>query len=504
MADTLPPSPLRRHAPALALLLVLAPLPAQALAPPDPGAAILAPPHVELRASEPAADAALERPPSRILLHFTGAVQAGLSRVDVTDPDGRAVAVGEVTHPDAEAGDRLQASLPPDLVPGIYQVDWRTAASDGHVVEGAFVFSIGSGEVAGELRPDDPGPGPGPEARERGQEAPVETAATRDVAAPRTVPPGTGTRWLQLLGTILLLGVAASRYGVLPLVTRDDDLHDLGVRLQRGYWRAGWLALILLLLALPARLYLEFWGQGPAWSAGEIMNRLFTTPWGGGWFLLLGVVAIGGLGLVLAGQRGENPRGWAILGTAALLLPLVPALQGHVMGLEALRPMGIAAHYLHVLAVGMWLGGLILLVVVGLAAVRAEGKRRARAEDELDTEEEAGSPPLARVVNAFSRMALPAVVLFLATGATLSWLHTGGTLENYVGTTWGRTLLVKLGLVAGILALGFYNWRRVRPSLKERPDPGTLRIPASVEAVLALLVLLVTAVLVATPLPPGP
>ena len=486
----------------LALPVGAAPSPGPALDPGAPGIGYDAPRHVELRSSEPTADASLASPPRRILLRFTGTVQAGLSRIDVTDPDGRAVPVGEVAHPDPAATDQLEAFLPPGLTPGTYRVDWRTAAADGHVVQGGFAFSVESGEAGAEPRPGDPGPGPDPQGGERPQEEDaVQETPARDVATPRTVPPGTGTRWLQLLGTILFLGVVASRYGVLPLVTRDDDLHEMGLQLRSGYWRAGWLAVVLLLLALPARLYVEFWsGSGP-WTGGEILDRLFTTPWGGGWFLHLGVVALGGLGLVLAGQRGEHPRGWAVLGGAALLLPLVPALQGHVMGLEALRPVGIAAHYLHVLAVGMWLGGLILLIVVGLAAARSERKRRARVEEEPGAPAEAGAPPLARTVNAFSRMALPAVVLFLATGITLSWLHTGGTLQNVVGTTYGRTLLLKLALVAGILALGFYNWRRVRPGLKERPDPGTLRIPASVEAVLALLVLLVTAVLVATPLP---
>jgi copper transport protein len=85
-------------------------------------------------------------------------------------------------------------------------------------------------------------------------------------------------------------------------------------------------------------------------------------------------------------------------------------------------------------------------------------------------------------------------------GSVSSFLQLGGVGALFT-TAYGRTLALKLGLVAGALLLGSYNWRKVRPSLNVRPDPGELRIPASVEALLGLLVLLATAVLVSMPPP---
>lgn len=459
--------------------------------------------HVELRETVPAASSEVDRAPVHVVLRFTGTVRVDLSRIEVTGPDGRYVAAGEVEYPDPDTRDELQALLPPDLGPGRYDVDWRTAAVDGHVVQGTFWFEIRDrAPGAADTLPGEAVP-PGAEADPARPDDPAARPGERDSVVPGQdlVPRGTGTRWLQLLGTILLLGVAGSRYGLLPLLKPHEDLVDLGHRLRSGYWRAGWLAAVLLLLTLPARLYVEFWGAGPAWTGGEILDRLFTTAWGAGWFLHLAVVVLAGLGLVLAGSRGENPRGWSVFGLAALLVPAVHVLQGHAWGAESLRAVAVIAHYLHVAAVGIWLGGLVLLVVVGLGAVRAHRKQRASLEGDLSPAEEGTTPPLARLVNAFSRMALPSVVLFVAAGATLSWVHLGGSVQVLVGTRYGQTLLLKLALVAGALALGFYNWRRVRPGLAERPDAGTLRIPASVEAVLALLALLVTAALVALPLP---
>jgi copper transport protein len=347
------------------------------------------------------------------------------------------------------------------------------------------------------------GAGPPPPAPEAEHEHPVgPDARAPDTADRATLPAGTVPRWLQLLGVVLLLGAVASRFGVIPMLARNDALPELCVRLRKGFWRAGWLAVILLLVGLPLRLWVQFGGEGAEWTTGEIVSFLFGTAWGAGWFLHLAVVLLGGLGLLLAAPRGMNDRGWTVLAVAALLLPLVSGLQGHAWGVDELRSLAVSSIYLHVLGVGVWLGGLVLLLLVGLPAVRAEAKRRSAAEEveeETVAQDHNPHPPLFRLVNAFSRMVLPFVALFVVTGVVNSWIHLGGSVDAFVGTTYGRTLLLKLGFVAGALVLGFYNWRRVRPSLAANPDPGALRIPASVEAVLALLALLVTSALVAIP-----
>jgi hypothetical protein len=60
---------------------------------------------------------------------------------------------------------------------------------------------------------------------------------------------------------------------------------------------------------------------------------------------------------------------------------------------------------------------------------------------------------------------------------------------------------VKLDLVAAAGAVGFYNWRVVRPSLANAIGHTGLRDTAAVEVSLGIAVVLVTAVLVGTPLP---
>src|SRR5690606_13012484 len=104
-----------------------------------------------------------------------------------------------------------------------------------------------------------------------------------------------------------------------------------------------------------------------------------------------------------------------------------------------------------------------------------------------------------RMVNLFSRGALVAAATLLATGVVSAWIQVGGP-GALLTSTYGRTLLLKLAAVGAAAALGFYNWRVVRPRLAE-DGASLLRIPATVEAALGLLVVIVTAVLIATPLP---
>ena len=57
------------------------------------------------------------------------------------------------------------------------------------------------------------------------------------------------------------------------------------------------------------------------------------------------------------------------------------------------------------------------------------------------------------------------------------------------------------GLLAVMAALGAYNWRRVAPALEGADGARRLQKSAGAELLLAVLILAVTAVLVATPTP---
>ncbi len=69
-------------------------------------------------------------------------------------------------------------------------------------------------------------------------------------------------------------------------------------------------------------------------------------------------------------------------------------------------------------------------------------------------------------------------------------------------TRYGQVLLLKLALLAITAGIGLYNWKRGTPSLSATAQgPQHLRRAATVELVVGVGVLLVTAILVATPTP---
>ena len=60
-------------------------------------------------------------------------------------------------------------------------------------------------------------------------------------------------------------------------------------------------------------------------------------------------------------------------------------------------------------------------------------------------------------------------------------------------------LLLKLAVLSVVAATGAYNWLRVKPTLGDARGATRVRRSASIELTVGLLVLLVTAILVATP-----
>ena len=104
------------------------------------------------------------------------------------------------------------------------------------------------------------------------------------------------------------------------------------------------------------------------------------------------------------------------------------------------------------------------------------------------------------MVRAFSPVALAGSGLAAVTGLTSALFHIGAPADLF-GTTYGRMLLVKLALLVVVGGIGFYNWRRVLPTLGDAAAAAHLRRSARMEIAFGVAVVLVTAILVALPTP---
>jgi copper transport protein len=143
---------------------------------------------------------------------------------------------------------------------------------------------------------------------------------------------------------------------------------------------------------------------------------------------------------------------------------------------------------MHVIAGGMWLGTLTVIVIVGIsAALKTPDAVRPGAR-------------VAEMINLFSPLALTCGGAIVLTGVGSSLMHLPSVHALWT-TPYGVVLLLKLFFVALLLAAGAWNWRRMKPRLTGDNAIAPMRSSASLELMLGISVLAVTAVLVALELP---
>jgi putative copper export protein len=176
----------------------------------------------------------------------------------------------------------------------------------------------------------------------------------------------------------------------------------------------------------------------------------------------------------------ESAIAWAIAGIATLVV---------MLGGLITTKIGRVVNPIHVFAASMWIGTLFVLVAAGITT--ALGSTMQSAER---------APAVAVLVNRFSTIALWSAGVLLLTGVTTAWMHLG-ELSALWTSIYGKTLIVKLCLVAIVFALGAYNNQRLKPSLSTDEEGRRLARSATLEVAIAALVLIVTAVLVNLPAP---
>src|SRR5439155_3348714 len=188
-------------------------------------------------------------------------------------------------------------------------------------------------------------------------------------------------------------------------------------------------------------------------------------------------------------------RNWiAARGEALVLSTLALALVGgssHAAAVAELTRLSIVSDVAHLLATGVWMGGLGLLALL----LRAASRERVASRDE----EADGHCHAAVVARRFSRFALVAMIV-LTTSGVVNAIVQVESMAGLVGTTHGRLLLAKLAVLVPILVLAVVNRTHVLPALS---DPRLFRRLAAfvaLEALLALVLLgLAAAMTLTTP-----
>jgi copper transport protein len=414
--------------------------------------------HATLVASDPVDGSRLKAAPSAVSVTFDEAVtvnSAGYLRV--VDQVGRRVDTGRVAHPN---GAKVSVSLKSGLGDGTYTASYRIVSEDGHPVAGSIRFVVGNGALAAAT----------------GSLSTVDgaTSVAFDVV-----------RWLGFAGMALLGG------GWLLLTVWPEGRDD--VRARRLVW-AGWVAAVVAALAelLVQGPYVAGAGFGDVtkWS---LLDATLHTTYGTAHsdrLLLLAAIAVA-LDMQLRELR-RSRIAELVTGALAIGVAVTYGASGHAQA-QSPHWLAIASDSAHLAAMAVWLGGLVYLLVAVLPR---------REPDELR-----------RVLPVFSRVALCAIGVLAVSGTYQAWLGIG-TVDAITTTRYGQYVLIKVALFAGLLALG--NLSRVAvqrhyvrpvayamtddlPAIEDEVDLGPVRRSVLAEAVIAVVILGVTAVLVAEP-----
>jgi putative copper export protein len=188
------------------------------------------------------------------------------------------------------------------------------------------------------------------------------------------------------------------------------------------------------------------------------------------------VIAIIGFAIASSGRLA----GWWLALIGVVVGPLVPLFLGKWLSL---------VNPVHRLMGGFWIGTLLVLVLAGLGTVlRDERSMERRGQMAAD------------MVNGFSPFALTCASILVLSGVITAWRHLT-PFSSLWTTPYGWTLIVKLCFVAGVFALGAWNWKRQRPQLGSEGAAVAIRRSSRTELVLATCVLVATAILLSLPSP---
>ncbi|MFD8710767.1 copper resistance CopC/CopD family protein [Streptomyces anulatus] len=406
------PSPIRRPVAAAALLAALVSLVfGLLLAGAGPASA-----HAALTGSDPQDGAVVDTAPKEVTLSFSEAIAVGDDSIRVLDPSGKRADTEAEPRDLSEGGTvRYGVALHSGLPDGTYTVAWQAISADSHPISGAFTFSIGApSETTVALSSQEAGGGP--------------VGVVYDIA-----------RYAAYGGFVLLVGGSAF---VLICWRGGASALPMQRLVVRGWLTLTAATLVMLLLRNP------YTGSGKfadAFDLAGLQSVLDTKP---GAALVSRLLLLGAAALFIAVLFGTYARredeqerkdltfGLAVGGgVVAAGIAATWAMSEHAStGIQAsiAMPVDVA----HLLAVAAWLGGLASLLValyrtpdIGSAAVRR-----------------------------FSAVAFSSVVVLAATGIYQSWRQVGSW-SALTGTRYGQLLIIKVALIAVLLAVAWFSRR---------------------------------------------
>lgn len=442
------------------------------LLPASPGLA-----HNSLESSVPSNGETLSEAPLTWTLTFSATVPLRSASGQMITVTGSRIDLPDPRHGTSDRAIVFDLPASPDT-PAVLR--WRLVSDDGHVISGRVSITVVASSPP--------------------TSSSTTTPTTPDVGSVPTMPPGTAPSesvdaddvgqetarmdHLSIIGFVARFSGYAAVLGLGGLVFTEHAVARGTLLLRRSRTLFRWLLAALVIAPLAQLLVLTARVDGTALlTAVPSVPDVAVTSTGAthvvrlGLALLLVCVAWREPSAVRTERATSGTFGLIAIGYLAAI-----AYGGHSRtGGSAW--LGIPTSVVHLIAAAAWLGGLATLRVVLLPQLSATQSVQTMAR--------------------FSRLAPSAVAVVAVTGVVQTVrLHEGlGSLTN---TDHGRLLVLKLGLVAGLLVVGARARRQVRATtLIHMADVealrARLRTVVNVDALIGIAIVGSTAALVASP-----
>jgi copper transport protein len=392
------------------------------------GVAVAAPAsaHASLVSSDPAAGATLTSAPTALKLTFSEHVSLVRDAIKLLDGPTAVTGLGEPTSLDQTVTVPVNAKLGD----GNYLIVYRVVSADTHVVGGSIPFRIGAG---------------GPAA--------ITPTSTFHAAGLGVRGAAGVARWVSYLGAVGLLGVPAFVLLCWPAGGRDRVVR---VAVLGG---AG-----LVVLAAAAGVPLQ-----AAEATGASVRSVFSDggvravlseSYGQAMVARVGF-AVALLVLLIRAQHRGRSLDVALAGLAGFGLALNYSRTGHA-AVGEYPALTLSLDAIHLLAVAVWLGGLLVLSARLLPR-----------------------PPeaCAALLQRWSRIAMVAVATLSASGVVQAWRELP-SVSALFDERYGRLLLLKVAGLVALLALGNAGRVRVR-RYAQQARPVGVPVSASLGAMAA-------------------
>lgn len=424
--------------------------------------------HARLETSSITPGAILPTIPSTVTMRFSESVDARYSTATLIDATGATASAIALSVDAGNPGIITLAIADLALPAGAYAIVWRVlSATDGHATTGSLAFSAGTGT------------------------APNIASTTSAISAPWVT---VAARWLELIG---LLAIAGSLLfaTVSPSDVRQRQTFTGAIRqIVLAASAIGLIGAAVSSLAIAISANDRSWSDLP--SAREWWNTLTDTDLGRAVGIRAVVFAIAFV--IALAIRMKPSRGWLGVGAIAVSLMLSSfPLTGHARAVSN-SWLAVSLDLAHLVSAAIWGGGIALLALFLFRQL----------SDREDTSLNAAS----EAISCFSLTALVAMLVLAGSGIASAAFHVSGP-KNLTGESYGRTLIVKILLVALVLVVAGTNRLFIIPRLRSARRSNReiafgqcerIRQTAWLEVIVAVLILFAAARLTELPPADGP